>query len=291
MESLMKKILLFLLIAFFCATAQSQENSTAPVEDAELKNLQWNRYVNKRFTIVSIDNNLGGLLADDIQDIKAKSLERWGFPDLPLSKECRIFCVPSQSILSKLFNLSFPKIQIRKELNVIWTVLDKDLDKSVLPYVTQVALSEYEMKDSIVLPTWFKRGAQRLSASPDEIMANLRDFNATAKREQFAFSAEQMFIFTEDEYQKQNAESRNNFDMQAVCLCLMLRKEFGEAKLQGFLRLQNRNKPESVLKVIYGFVNFTGFENKYYEYIKDLTADVVDRRTPESYLAIVAAER
>jgi hypothetical protein len=39
-----------------------------------------------------------------------------------------------------------------------------------------------------------------------------------------------MFSMTQDEYNKQSAEAKRVFDHQAVALCLMLRKEFGERK-------------------------------------------------------------
>ena len=38
----------------------------APLEDPELKDLEWNRYVTKNFTILSIDNERGTLLAENI---------------------------------------------------------------------------------------------------------------------------------------------------------------------------------------------------------------------------------
>lgn len=280
------QIILSACILLCHAAMTSGQEAVAQADDPELKNLQWNRYANKNFTVVSIDDTKGAALSDAIVDIKSKSITRWGFPDVQISRECRIFCVPSQKMLTKLFNLNSPRMQVRKELYVIWTVLGPDIEKSVMPFVTEVALAELESKQGMVLPTWFERGAVGLAAAPPEIAEGLRAFNSNARREQFSFSAEQMFLFTDDEYAKQNAESKKVFDMQAICLCLMLRKEFGEAKLQGFLRLQNRNKPESVLKVVYGFSGFPGFESKYFEYMKDLTADVVDRRTPESYLTI-----
>ena len=71
-----------------------------------------------------------------------------------------------------------------------------------------------------------------------------------------------------------------------TCLCLMLRKEFGEVKLQGFLRLQSKNKPETVLGMIYGFKSYSQFDRQYVRYMKDLCADLADDHTPDSYLEI-----
>jgi hypothetical protein len=70
----------------------------------------------------------------------------------------------------------------------------------------------------------------------------------------------------------------------------MFRKEFGEAKLQGFLRLQNKNKPEKVLNLVYGFSSFSQFDKKYISYMKDLCGDISDEKTPDFYLKVVPTE-
>lgn len=291
----MKKILACFLL-FYTSFLYSQDPS-APIiaesvvaEDLELKNLQWNRYVTKNFTILSIDNEKGKILSESIEEIKTSSLTRWGFPDAKFSKECRIFCVPNYSLLKKLFNLVGSKVQFRKELSVIWVVLDDNYEKSLSPSITQVSINEYEAAYNTSLPFWFKRGAINLNASTDEVRKNLKFFNEIAKKEQFTHSADQIFSSIEEEYNKQSIDNKRTFDNQAVCLCLMLRKEFGEAKLQGFLRLQNKNKPEKVFNLVYGFSSFSQFDKKYVSYMKDLCGDISDEKTPDFYLKVVPTE-
>lgn len=271
------------------------QNPAAPIEvvqsnDPELKDLVWNRYVTKNFTILSIDNDQGKKLADAIESCKTSSLTRWGFPDVKFSKECRVFCVPNYSLLKKLFNLNASKVQFRKDLNVIWTVLDVEYDKSILPAITQVSLSEYESVHNSSLPLWFKKGCSNLNNSLDDIKKNLKFFHDIAKKEQFSHTAEQMFSFSEDEFNKQSIDNKKTFENQAACLTLMFRKEFGEAKLQGFLRMQGKNKPESVLKLVCGFDGFSQFDKKYVSYMKDLCGDISEDKTPDFYLQIKAAE-
>jgi hypothetical protein len=91
---------------------------------------------------------------------------------------------------------------------------------------------------------------------------------------------------TEEEYTKLKPEEHAIFDAQSVVLCLMLRKEFGEAKLQGFLRIAQRNKMEDVLRLVYSFQSFKNFDASYARYMKDLTNDVAASRIPDSYLEI-----
>lgn len=259
-------------------------------DDPELKDLVWNRYVTKNFTILSINDAQGKKLSETIESIKSYSLTKWGFPDLKFSKECRLFCVPNYSLLKKLFGLSASKVQFRKELNVVWLVLDGDLGNSIDPLATQIALSEYESVHNTSLPFWFKKGCSALNSNVEDIKKNLKFFNEIAKKEQFSHNAEQMFLATEEEYNKQSIDNKKTFDSQAICLALMLRKEFGEAKLQGFLRLQTKNKPEVVLKLIFGFDGFVQFDKKYIAYMKDLCGDIAEEKTPDFYLQIQTLE-
>jgi hypothetical protein len=269
----------------------NQESSSQPIEvaDPQIKNLEWNRYVSKNFVILSIDNDKGKQLTDSLEAMKNSCLTRWGFPDIKFSKECRVFVVPDYELLKKLFNLNIGKTQLRKELNVIWCVGDSNPDRTILPLLTQVCLSEYEVSESVSLPLWFKRGCISLNNSVSDIRENLKNYNEVARKELFAFSVDQMFSFTDDDYNKQTTENKKLFDQQASCLCLLLRKEFGEVKLQGLLRLSNRNKIDDLLKILYGFKTVSQFDKSYVRFMKDLCADISDNQTPDSYLQIKSA--
>ena len=69
-------------------------------------------------------------------------------------------------------------------------------------------------------------------------------------------------------------------------MCLFLRKEFGEAKLQGFLRLSSKNKVEDVFKMIYGFDSFCDFDLSYGRFNKDLKIALNKKLVPNYYLTI-----
>lgn len=263
-----------------------QDAQTQPKEVSA--SLEWNRYVSKNFTIMSIEDEKGKSLVDELEQMKKSVLNNWGFPDVKFTKECRVFVVPDYELLKKLFNLNVGKFQSRKELNVIWCVGDDKPTKSILPLLTQVCLQEYENVESTTLPIWFKRGCVTLNTSVSDVRETLKSFNDIARKEQFTHSAEQLFMATEDDYNKQTNENKKIFDQQSALLCLMLRKEFGQFKLQGFLRLQSKNKPEDVLDLIYGFKNFSQFDKQYVRYMKDLCADLVDNQTPDSYLEVRA---
>jgi len=95
-----------------------------------------------------------------------------------------------------------------------------------------------------------------------------------------------MFTMSQDSYDKLSDSDKRSFDTHAAILCLMLRKEFGEAKMQGFLRLCSKNPPETVLNVVYGFTSFAHFDNSYTRYMRELAADIASSKTPDSYLDI-----
>lgn len=245
--------------------------------DADLKNLEWNRYTTDNFTILSIDNSQGKWLSDNIDTIKSWCLARWGFPDSKFTKECRVFCVPNRTLLKKLFGLDQPKIEIRKDLTAIWMVLDDKPAKVIPNLVTPIALSEFESKNNAKIGWWFKRGASILSSPVAEIRQSLAAPSV--------LSSEKLFTMTEEDYNKESAENKKAFDQGSAYLCLMLRKEFGEAKMQGFLRMSSRNSPQGVLKVIYGFSGYSHFDKQFGRFVKDLSGDLLNN-TPDSYLEI-----
>lgn len=259
---------------------------TSEPADPELKNLEWNRYSVDNFTILSIDNSQGKWLSENIDSIRSWCLTRWGFPDSKLTKECRIFCVPNKFLLKKLFSLEQSKVEFRQENNVMWLVLDEKPAKTIPSYLTQVALVEFEAKHSISLGWWFKRGSCILNGVVPDIKSNISGLNEMIKQDQPIFVSEKMFTMTEDDYKKESEANRSVFDREAVALCIMLRKEFGEAKLQGFLRISSKNNSQDVLKVVYGFDGFAHFDKQYIRFMRELTTDIVNNKTPDAYLDI-----
>ncbi len=254
--------------------------------DPEFKNLEWNRYKTDNFVIMSIDNAQGKWLNDNIDKIRSWCLTRWGFPEFKFNKECRIFCVPNKDLLKKLFNLDQSKVEIRKDVNVIWIVLDDKPSRTIPPPLTQVCIAEFESKHNVKIGWWFKRGASILNGAIPDIKQTISGLNDVLKKDQPIYVSEKMFTMTEDDYLKESLENRKIFDQEATALCIMLRKEFGEAKLQGFLRISSSNNPQDVMKVVYGFNNFAQFDKQYIRFMRDLTFDVLNNKTPDSYLEI-----
>lgn len=259
--------------------------------DPSLKELQWNRYTTKdNIVIMSIDDSQGAWMTQNIEKIRTWTMTRWGFPDVKFSKECRIFCVPRKELLKKLFALEEPKYELRKEVNVAWIVLEESPQKSIPRFFTSICLSEFETKNNVKLPWWFYRASSILNASVPEIKAKSLAMNDRLKQDEPVFTSQKVLTMTEQEYLNENSVNQKIFDQQAMLLGIMLRKEFGEVKLQGFLRLTNNNEAQKVLKTIYGFRDFEHFDKQYFRFMRDLSSDVSNNKTPDNYLYIQASK-
>lgn len=258
----------------------------ASQQDADIKNLEWNRYTAGKFTILSIDDSHGKILQKNAEQIRSYCLTRWGFPETEFLKECRIFCVPDKLLMKKLFTLEQSKTEVRQDIAVIWLIANSDPLTAIPEYMTIAALSEFETKYQLKLGFWFKRGSSILNGVLPKVKQSLIELNEGLASSEAIFLSEKMFSMTADDYAKESLESRKTFDRQAVALCLMLRKEFGEAKLQGFLKVSTKNNNQQVMKVIYGFDNFDLFDVQYKRYLRDLSSDIVNNKTPDSYLEI-----
>jgi len=294
-------ILLFGLLVFSSNIANAQSHVqieypygvSAPT-DADLKDLAWNRYTTDNFVILSIDNAQGKWLSENIESIKKWCLSRWGFPDdshRKFSKECRIFCVPNKTLFKKLFSLEQSKIEVRKKANqldmtVMWLVLDDKPSRIIPPYLTQVCLAEFEATNNVSLGFWFKRGSALLNGTVPDARQQMVNLSNVVSNDQPMFTSEKMFTLTEEDYLKESAENKQIFDQEAIALCVMLRKEFGEAKLQGMLRISSKNNPQDVLRVIYGFSGYSHFDKQYIRFMRDLSGEVVNGKTPDAYLEI-----
>lgn len=267
--------------------------------DNDLKDLVWNRYTTENFVILSIDNAQGKWLSQNIETIKKWCLSRWGFPENSrgkFTKECRVFCVPDKTLLKKLFSLEQSKVEARKkdgqlDMTVMWLVLDDKPNKTIPTFLTQVCLAEFESSNNVSLGFWFKRGASLLNGTVPDVRQHIVNLSEKVRKDTPMFTSEKMFTLTEEEYLKETDDTRRVFDQEAVALCIMLRKEFGEAKLQGFLRMSSKNDPQDVLRVVYGFSGYSHFDKQYVRFMRDLTTDVVSGKTPDSYLEITPVQR
>lgn len=278
----MKKLLtcmVFFLSVGFC---QAQD-------DPETKKLAWHRYVTNNFTILSINDEQGSWMKNNLESIKVWCLTRWGLPDVKFSKECRIFCVPDSDMLSKLFNLSASKSEIRRkdnsiEITAMWLALD-DKPARVIPiHLSEVILAEFEQVNNFKFPYWAIRGVSQLNGSISDVKSSLSHLP-----ESNFIDMDTLLSVKQDQYSKYDKGRQRVFDSQSIALCLLLRKEFGEAKLHSFLKTCHKSGHLAALQDVLGFKSVSEFEKTYHRYVKGLAKDLGERITPDSYLTIKAA--
>jgi hypothetical protein len=77
------------------------------------------------------------------------------------------------------------------------------------------------------------------------------------------------------------------YDQSALVFCLLLRKEFGQDAVHWFLKKSSDAGPEAALKEVLGFDGYATFDRTFKRYMLDLTKDVQDQKTPDSYLQII----
>ena len=281
----MRRTFVLMFILFFFNT------SVIAQDDQLLKDLAWHRYVTSNFTILSIDDDHGLWMKNNLDDIKVWCLTRWGLPDVKFSKECRIFCVPDSAMLNKLFNLNDSKVEIRRkdgliEITAMWLALD-DKPAKILPInLSQIIFAEFEQVNHFKFPIWSIKGMCQLNGLTSDIKVDLSSLSSSK-----LFDLESILNLQEDQFLKLSLDRQKVFSSQSAALCLLLRKEFGEVRLHSFLKTSHHSGSKVATEKVLGFKAMDDFQKTYVRYVNGLSKDLQERVTPDSYLTIKKAER
>jgi hypothetical protein len=249
-------------------------------DDPDLEGLNWHRWTTGKFTVLSIDKKQGEFLVKHIQKIKAWLMTRWGFPNNKFSAECRILCAPSEELIYKLFRINDSRAEVRKnsdgeiELSAVWLLLDKRPSVAVPPSLTVPCLAEWGQKHDVEVRPWVYHGIAGLN----QPVVNIKEELASLKP---VFGSEKMLNITQAEWNNLSEEERSAYNLQAAALCLMLRKEFGQIHFHKFIK----SEPKVAIKNL-GFTSYEHFDKSYLRYIADLSKEIVNNKTPDSYLNV-----
>ena len=270
----MKIIYVFLFALFsFCVCAKENaltqaQQTVAPVPD-DLKNLVWNKWDTDNFIILSIDENQGLYLKDNIEKIKTRLITRWGYPDINFQGQTKIICVSNKNLLKRIFKLENPRCEVKKddkgqiESCSLWFSLEDISKDMATDELMTVCMDQVETQYNKKFPLFCKRGMSFLSKNLDQIKNDmLRD---PIKE----ISVKEIL----------NAKDYNNeFDTRSAVLCLLLRKEFGQnnyvnymlTKDLKFFSLQENEKFDEIV-------------NRYY---RNFIEDLKNNQVPDHYLKI-----
>lgn len=255
-------------------------------EYVSVDDLQWNRYTtNGNFVVLSIDDNQGKWLAENLDRIRSITLSKWGLETFDSKAEVRIFCVPSHDLLKKLFSIEKPRIEKRDNLTVVWLVLGNDLSQDMSAYLDETIFFDYEQNTKKELPFWFKRGATLLANNANHINDELKELKNSFDSNKL-LSTDRLFKMDPEAFDKESQENKQLYDRQAAVLCLMLRKEFGVVKMKSFLEISPRQGVEKSLQLIYSFNGVNHFSKQYVHYLRDLCSQAIQDKILASYLEV-----
>jgi hypothetical protein len=190
-------------------------------------------------------------------------------------------------MMKKLFNLESSYGEVKMQdgkivISYLWLVLDAKPAEIIPPALTIICMKEFNQKHQLNLGWWVYRGMPIMNATLPQIRAKL----ALVGRLE-SFSAKEFFSMTESQWKKLTVQQRHAFDAQAALMCLFLRKEYGQAKFQTFLKYDNFEN--NILKIL-GFIDLNKFEETFKRYAANLSADILENKVPDAYLQIEAVE-
>jgi len=246
---------------------------------------EWNRWETDNFIILSYDKGQGEYLYRNIEKMKDWVFARWGLPNVEFSGECKVACVPTKELMRDVYRLDGSYAEInRTEDKINFTRLYLVLDKSpaeVIPIsLTDICFAELCQRN-IEIGFWARRGMAILNGTLPQIREAIVPLKDKEARDLFTSKA--LFSMTEKEWLVLQKESQEIFDQQAAVVCLLLRKEFGQSKFLTFLLTDNTEKD---MTDIFGFSTEKRFNEAFMRYLKNLSSDIDENKTPDSYLQI-----
>ena len=253
----------------------------------EIEGLQWNRWTSKNFTVLALNDSQAQYLHLHLEQVKTWALTRWGFQDITFASECKLIVVDDPATFKKLFQLEATKVEIRRkegkiESTVIFLLANTPPSKCVPIPVTQVCLAELAESKSTKFAIWSIRGMSLLNGTLDQIRDRIGEVNSLFIKDQPFFFSKSLLEMTKEEYAKLEPAKKREFDNSAMMFCLLVRKEFGQDK---FLKLVADSSEPSLQKLL-GFDGYAGFDRSFKRFIGDLTGEVKNGKTPDSYLQI-----
>jgi len=264
------------------------------IQDPIVEGKQWNRWTTKNFVICSINNNQAQYLSNNLEDLKTWIYTRWGFSDMNFNSECSLICVDNIKLYEKFFRIKESKVEIRRkkdskniELSVVFLLLNKSPSQTIPAPITEVCISEFEQKNKLVFGWWAHRGISLLNENIPGIREKLKTVHTDLSQGKPMYFTKSLLNFSESQWKALSKDDKDFFDRNAMMFCLFLRKEFGQYKFLWFLKDSSlNNDPELAIKKHYGFFSYDHIDVSLKRYMSDLTGDIKNNKTPDSYLQI-----
>ena len=246
----------------------------------------WNRYTVDRFVILSLDQKQGVFLQKNLSKIKQWSINRWGMPDYSYPTECRIQVVNDKELMRKLFGLSDTHTEVQDNMRVVWLLSEGNPVETMSAALVRFSLDDIEREHHIKFGMWVYRGMGVLNMPIPQIRAHFSLLSGKMVNDDKMFFSKTLFSIDRVKYNRYDETTKQLFDAEAAAVCLLLRKEFGQ---KNFHKVALTGASEDNLRVILGFQNYNKFDVTFRRYMINLSSDIINNKTPDSYLEIAPA--
>ena len=250
------------------------------------QDVAWNKWTTKNFVILSYDQQQGKYVSENIEKMKEWLMDRWGMPNINFRQECRIFCVPDREKMKTFFGIERSHGEMRNGLSILWLVLDESPAATIPPSLTYICLSELGAQYKFPVGFWAIRGTMHLNGTLSQIRGQLRHLQVAYKNDSQLFFGDSLFSIDAATWDKQPKAIQDLFDAQAMVVCLLLRKEYGQTKFTRFLR---GGGTEAALRAHFGFKDFDAFDRVFNRYMKHILTDGEEDSIPDEYIQITKA--
>lgn len=270
-----------------------EQEMKVSLTDPSIEGKVWNRWTSKSFVVCSINNTQAQYLHQHLELVKGWALSRWGLYDIQFGSECRVIAVDDPVLYEKLFKIKESKIEIRRDENgnikmtVMFLLLDRPPSQTVPIPLTEICMVEFQQKYNTNFGWWAHRGMSLLNGTMPQVKQNISAMSTPLSDNQPMYFSEGLLTMTKEAYEKESPEKKKLFDQTAMAFCLLVRKEFGQNKFHWMLKkTENKGDGQIAIKEILGFDTYSDFDKMFKRYITDLTKDVSQDKTPDSYLQI-----
>jgi len=264
------------------------ESSVVPELPEEYRDWRWHLVETPNFEILAIDLEDAEAMYHRVEALRSWGYHRWGFRDHQYAHKCMILCVPSQSVFQKWFRRANVDPRLTKskrvdentgevvdqEVFAIWIAGEGDYLRSVLPEkIGRVNLMNYEKLTGNKLSKWAHVGMSALNNDVGTLRVMLSTFPLERTYKPSDVFGKDLPLVT--------PQAKADFRKRAAITCLMLRKlHGGSEQFMTFTLKASAGGPEKALAV-YGFKGYDDFGPNYDRYIKNLSFDIRNDRTPD----------
>lgn len=257
-----------------------------PPTTSVVPNVSWNRYETQNFEILSINKEQGVYLYQNVEYLRKWTLERWGIKSVDYSTKCKIMIAPDKDTYVKLFKKDKTGYVADGKSIAIWMYAEPKWHVDSLPQaLTAIGIAEFERKYNVIFPLWLKEGMSLLNTSIGNIKSNLGELTEVFSKDNAWFWSKDLLNMTPDKLAKYEVKHRGWFAKESAMMCLYLIKEHGPLSFNNMLNVfvAKEADPLAALRQV-GYADYEKFDLVFYKYMYSLAGDILNRKTPDSYL-------